>query len=116
VHKQQIDVLGMELLEALAGRTDDVDVGVVAGPYLGDEEDLLTIYSRGKYAAPDLTLAGLHLGGVNVSVSQSEGTLDGPDALLPGEPPGAQAQGGNLLSLDILILQTTSFLNRTRLP
>jgi hypothetical protein len=105
VHEQQIDVLGLELLEALAGRAEDVVVGETAGAHLGDEEDLLAVYARVSYAAPDLALVGIHLGGVDVPVAQSEGAFDGPDALLTGESPGAQAQRGNFLTLDRLVLQ-----------
>ena len=69
VHEQQIDVLGLELLEALAGRAEDVVVGETAGAHLGDEEDLLAVYARVSYAAPDLALVGIHLGGVDVPVA-----------------------------------------------
>src|SRR3712207_8302782 len=46
MHEQQVDVLGLELLKALAGRADDVVVGEAAGAYLGDQEDLLTAHTR----------------------------------------------------------------------
>jgi hypothetical protein len=89
VHEQQVDILGLELLEALACRADDVVVGEVTGPHLGNEEDLLAVHARVSYPASNLALVGVYLGGVDVPVAQTEGTLDGPDAFLPGEPPSA---------------------------
>jgi hypothetical protein len=90
VHEQQIDVLGLELLKALAGRAEDVVVGEAAGTHLGDEIDCLALYARVPDAASDLALVGVHLGGVYVPVSQSECALNDLIALLAGEPPGAQ--------------------------
>src|SRR5829696_7253515 len=92
VHEQKVDVLGLELLEAPAGRADDAIVGEAAGPYFGDEEDVFAVRTRVSYAAPDLVLVGIYLSSVDMPVSQIEGALHGLDAFLPGEPPGTQAQ------------------------
>src|SRR5918995_1069668 len=110
VHEEKVDVLGPEILEALAGRADDAIVGEAARPYLGDEEDLLAVHTRVSYGAPDPVLVGVYLGGVDVAVSQGEGVRDGPDAPLAGEPPGTQAQRRNLHPFDSLVLQV-SFLS-----
>src|SRR5215217_543760 len=99
VHQKQVDVVGAELLEALAGLPDHAFVGEVARPDLGGNEDLTPVYAGTLDAPSHLSLVAVHLGRIKVPVSEREPALDGPLAPLSRKPVGAKPEGGKPLAL-----------------
>jgi len=95
VDEQQIDLIDAEAIEAALRGAHHVVGGELFGRDLGGQEQLLALDAAGPDTRADLALVAIADRRVDVTVSAGERRLDGLDARVAGQHPGAEADRGN---------------------
>jgi hypothetical protein len=104
MQQEEIDPLGLEVLEAALGGLDQALVGEIGRPDLGGEENGVAVHPGFADAAADLGLVVVHAGGVDVAVAELKGVGHGPLAVFPLQPPGAEPERRHLFTLRFDVL------------
>src|SRR5262245_49361853 len=99
VDEQEIDPGELQLLQALIERALEVGGGKLVVKDLGGDENMLALEAGGAQPATqsltDLALVAVALGGVNVTITDTERGLDRVDADRVHERHGAEPDRGN---------------------
>lgn len=98
--QQEVDVVGSQLLEAAVDRGGNAVACEVVRHELGREKDVAAVDSAALERRTDPVLVRVSLGGVDVTVAERQRLLDAPLAVVAGELEGAEAERGNVDSLD----------------
>jgi hypothetical protein len=95
VDQQEVDVGEAQLRQAFLGGPLEFARRQVVLPDLGGDEDVVAPDPAGAQTFPDLALIAVHLGGVDVAVSEPQRLLDHPRAQPPAQIPGAETDRRN---------------------
>jgi hypothetical protein len=95
VDQEEIDRVETQPLQARLRRALEIAGGEILGPHLGGDEHLVARHAARPEAGADRLLVVVHRGGVDVAIARFERRADRLGALLAGEPPRAEADGGN---------------------
>ena len=90
VDQQEVDVGEAQLRQAFLGGPLEFARRQVVLPDLGGDEDVVAPDPAGAQTLPDLALIAIHLGGVDVAVSEPPRLLDPPGAEPTAQIPGAE--------------------------
>jgi hypothetical protein len=102
VHKVQVDVVGLEVLERRGDALFDALVPWVVK--LGSDPDLLTGDTGVLDTETNLSLVAVGESSVNVTVTSEESGLDSLANLVGLRLPGTETDGGNLSTLLVVRL------------
>ena len=96
VNQEEIDVLGVEPIEAVAGRLDHRVVGAVLARQFRRDEHLFAVDVGIPDRIADRRFALVHLCGVDVAIARVERGRNGPVSLVVGvHPRRAEAECGH---------------------